>query len=87
MDDMTTYFEENRVQLMLSILEHIRDVRDKHYINIYLSNVSDQLNSWLRDWHFMTTYDTQSIYLWDFNRSYSKIDRFLTKEVLVYNAR
>jgi hypothetical protein len=87
MEDMTTYFEEHRTALMLSVLQSIRTVRDKHHINIYLSNVSDELQSWLRNRHFTTTYDTQSLYLRDYNRSYSKIDRFLTKEVLVYDAR
>lgn len=50
---------------------------------MYLSSVSRDLQSWLRDNHLMTVYDASHLYLWDFNRTYSKVDRFVTKEVIV----
>lgn len=85
MADMTTYFEQHRTRLLLSVLANIHSIREKHQVNMYLSNISDGLNQWLRDRHFTTTYDRHSLYMRDYNRSYSKVDRFVTKEIIVRN--
>ena len=83
--EVTQYFKEHNVELIQSIINNYDEIIDRNYINIYLSNVSDNLQNLLLEHWLKTVYNSGNIYAWDTNTSYNKVDSFVKKTTQIIN--
>lgn len=81
--EVTKYFKEHCIELFQQIVNNFDEIIEKNYINVYLSNVSDDLQNLLLDHGLKTIYSTWFIYARDTNTSYNKVDDFVTKNIQI----
>ena len=79
------YFKDHSIEIFQKIINNYDDIIDKNFINIYLSNVSEDLQNLLLDHGLKTVYNSWNIYAWDTNTSYNKVDSFVQKNVQIIN--
>jgi len=84
-EEVNEYFSKNQFMIIKTIINNFEDILDNNYINIYLSNVSPQLNKHLQDIWLQTNYQSDKIYARDTNNAFNKADRFITKEIIINN--
>lgn len=83
--EVMEYFKSHSFELFENIINNFDEIVDKNYIQIYLSNVSDNLqNSLLNHW-LKSVYDNKYLYSWDTNTSFNKVDWFVKKNIQVFD--
>jgi len=83
--EVTQYFKEHSIELFQKIINNYDEIIEKKFINIYLSNVSDNLQNILLNHWLKTVYDSWNIYARDTNTSYNKVDSFVKKNIQILN--
>ena len=83
--EVTKYFKEHSLEIFQSIINNFDDIVNKNFINVYLSNVSDDLQNILLNHGLKTVYDSGNIYARDTNTSYNKVDSFVKKSIQIIN--
>ncbi len=83
--EVTEYFQTHQLEIFKKIINNFDDIIDKNYVNIYLSNVSDNLQNLLLSHNLKTIHDTWHIYARDTNTSYNKVDSFVEKNIQITN--
>ena len=81
--EVTQYFKDHSLELFQKIINNYDDIIDKNFINIYLSNVSDDLQNLLLTHWLKTAYNSWNIYAWDMNGAFNKVDSFVKKTVQI----
>ena len=81
--EVTKYFKEHCIELFQQIVNNFDEIIEMNYINVYLSNVSDDLQNLLLNHGLKTVYSTWFIYARDTNTSYNKVDDFVTKNIQI----
>ena len=81
--EVKDYFNNNKFKIAKDIINNFQEILDKKMINIYLSNVSDSLNNFLKESNLTNIYNTWFIYSWDSNNSFNKSDWFVTKNIQI----
>lgn len=81
--EVTNYFKTHSIELFQQIVNNFDEIVQKKYINIYLSNISDDLQNILFDYGLKTVYDSWHIYARDTNNSYNKVDAFVKKNIQI----
>ena len=71
--------------IVKNVITHIRYLLDNNYIHVYLNGVSGGLTKALVDEGLTTSFRDDQMYFWDYNNSYNKIDRFVSKEIAFVN--
>ncbi|MDR0282433.1 MAG: hypothetical protein LBI53_03870 [Candidatus Peribacteria bacterium] len=79
--EVVSYFNTNKRTLLKQIVNHRDPILKKRYLNIYLSNVSPVLDTFLQKNFLQTVYQEDTIYSWDINTAFNKSDAFIEKEV------
>ncbi len=79
--EVVSYFNTNKRTLLKQIVNHRDPILKKRYLNIYLSNVSPILDTFLQKNFLQTVYQEDTIYSWDINTAFNKSDAFIEKEV------
>ncbi len=83
--EVTEYFQKHQFEIFQKIVNNFEDIVDKNFVNIYLSNVSPDLQNLLLSQWLKTTYNTWNIYARDTNTSYNKVDNFVEKNIQIIN--
>lgn len=83
--EVTKYFKEHSLEIFQSIINHYDEIIDKRFINIYLSNVSDDLQNILLNNWLKTVYFSWNIYARDMNAAFNKVDSFVQKTIQIIN--
>ncbi|HRX63804.1 MAG TPA: DUF4012 domain-containing protein [Candidatus Absconditabacterales bacterium] len=81
--EVTEYFQKNQLNIFKKIVNNFDEIIDKNFINIYLSNVSDDMQNLLLKHGLKTVYNTGNIYARDTNTSYNKVDGFVEKNIQI----
>ncbi len=87
-DQVTSILKDHRSTLLWSMLEHLPALIQEWDVNIYPYKVSVSwgtygwwLEWWLRDNHLTTRFEVDTMYVWEANTSYNKIDWFVEKSI------
>lgn len=83
--EVTQYFNTHQLDIFKKLINNFDEVIDKNFVNIYLSNVSDNLQNLLLSHNLKTVYNTWNIYARDTNISYNKVDGFVQKNIQITN--
>ena len=81
--EVTNYFKSHSIELFQQIVNNFDEIIKRRYINVYMSNVSDNLQNLLLNYGLKTVYNTWFIYAWDTNTSYNKVDAFVKKNIQI----
>ena len=84
--EVTQYFREHSVELFQKIINNYDEIIERNFINIYLSNVSDDLQNLLLNHGLKTVYNSWNIYAWDMNSAFNKVDSFVTKTIQIIDS-
>ena len=84
--EVTKYFKDHSVELFQKIINNYNEIIERNFINIYLSNVSDDLQNLLLKHGLKTVYDSWNIYAWDMNAAFNKVDSFVNKTIQIINS-
>jgi hypothetical protein len=80
------YFDSNKFQIVKNLINNRKPLTEKKYLNVYLSNISTGLQTFLQENNFNTVYSDDTIYTREINTSYNKSDGFISKEnTLLYS--
>jgi len=84
--EVTQYFKEHSIEIFQKIINNYDGIIANKYINIYLSNVSDNLQNLLLNHGLKTVYDSWNIYAWDMNAAFNKVDSFINKTIQIIDS-
>jgi len=83
--EVNQFFQQNQLNIIKSMINNFETIAEKRLFNVYLSNVSQELNNYLQEAGIQTTYQSDHIYARDTNNAFNKADRFMTKEIVIYD--
>jgi len=69
--DLQRYLKDNALTLAKSTINNIQELLHKGFINIYLSNVSDEMRTFLKDYDLTNVYNPDFFYLFHLRQHYS----------------
>lgn len=79
------FFQDNWKSIFKSIINNIDEIIQQRGINIYLSNVSQNIQDNLKKHNLTTLFSSKNIYFWDTNIANNKADMFMNKHIEVYD--
>ena len=80
--DASSYIGENMNYLAKQWIKNFSSL--KNYIKVYIPNASSWLNQVLEKNWFENKFDENFLYSFDYNDSFSKIDKFVDKKIYLY---
>jgi len=83
--EIKDYFAKQKTNIIKNVINNFSTVVDDQFLNIYLSNVSQEFYGLLAKNHLFNTFRNDSIYAWDTNVSFNKVDSFVKKEIKIYD--
>jgi len=72
--EVKEFFDQNKESLAKNFVNHFQDILDQNMFSLYLSNVSTGLSSFIQSSNLQTTFSPNTIYAWDINNSFNKVD-------------
>lgn len=84
-DHAKEYFYAHQKELISWLIKKLPYLLDQRYINIYLTDISGPFHGFLRREKLTTRFEKDTMYFWDSNISYSKIDNFSQKIIQFYD--
>ncbi len=79
--DIGSYIESNKSQLIEQIVKNLPYILRGWYIQVYLPNANEEFKQFLADKGLRTIQDPDTLYAWQINKSFNKIDKFVTKKI------
>lgn len=83
--EVKEFFDQNKESLAKNFVNHFQDILDQNMFSLYLSNVSTGLSSFIQSSNLQTTFSPNTIYAWDINNSFNKVDWFVNKRIQIKN--
>lgn len=83
--EIKQYFENQKWNIVKSVINRFDEIANKQYITMYFSNVSTGFMNTLTKHNLTNVFDPNNIYFRDTNHSYNKIDGFITKHIKIFN--
>ena len=80
------YFSKHGVEIFQQMVNNFDEIIENNYVQIYLSNVSDNLQNLLLNHWLKNIYDSGYIYARDTNNSYNKVDWFVQKNIQIIDS-
>jgi hypothetical protein len=80
---VTQYFNDHKLDIVKRSINNRSSLLDTRYLNIYLSNITTGLQTFLIDNALQTIYNPNYLYTWDTNIASNKSDAFVSKEVFL----
>ncbi len=71
--------------LIKAIAKHFDLIQKNRFVQAYIVRTSPELTSFLQKEWLQTVFNKDTIYLWDYNSSYNKIDTFIEKNTTIIN--
>lgn len=78
---VSEFLWEHSLQMLKGFFLHAQEIISRQYINLYLSDISGSMHTFLRDHHLTTRFEDDHMYFWDSNISFSKVDSFVSKTI------
>ena len=75
------FLQTHKTELFKELFVQLPDLLDRRLINVYLDTISPSLEKRLRENQLTTRFEETKGYFRDSNTSYSKIDRFVSKQI------
>ncbi|MBR2157845.1 hypothetical protein IJ913_00050 [bacterium] len=72
--DLEQYLKDNALALAQATIDSTQEMLSKGFVNIYLSNVSDELRGFLQAYDLTTIYNPKYWYFFNINNSFNKSD-------------
>lgn len=85
--DLEAYLKANALSLAKAGINSVQDMLHKGFINIYLSNVSDELWGFLQSYDLTTVYNPDFWYFFNINTSFNKSDGFVKKQIEILDEK
>ncbi len=85
--DLEAYLKTNALSLAKAGINSIQELLHKGFINIYLSNVSDELWGFLQSYDLTTVYNPDFWYFFNINTSFNKSDGFVKKQIEILDEK
>jgi len=86
-EEIKEYFASQKENLIKNSINRFEKIANRQYITIYLSNVSTWLIHTLTNHQLTNVFSPNTIYFWDTNYSYNKIDGFVNKHIQITNEK
>jgi hypothetical protein len=67
--------------MLKGFLLHANEIISRQYINMYLTDISGSIHTFLRENKLTTRFEDDHMYFWDSNISFSKVDSFVDKTI------
>lgn len=83
--DSQNFFLEQDETIVKNFLNQFTAITDNYTFGIYIPTISAWLNEVLTKYNFTTIPNNHTIYARDTNKSYNKIDEFVTKTIRITN--
>lgn len=77
------FFAQQQNTLFKNFISMFSTITQEYSFWIYIPTISTQLNQTLSKYHFNTIPNTTTIYTWDTNKSFNKIDEFVNKRAII----
>ncbi|MFA7284735.1 MAG: DUF4012 domain-containing protein [Candidatus Absconditabacterales bacterium] len=79
--DIGSYLESNRAGLTDQIIKNLPYILRGGYVQVYIPNADKEFKDFLADQGLSTAQDPDTLYAWQLNKSFNKIDKFVTKKI------
>lgn len=77
------FFATQQNTLFKNFISMFTQLTDEYSFWIYIPTISTKLNTTLSKYHFNTIPNSTTIYTWDTNKSFNKIDEFVSKTSII----
>ncbi len=78
-DGVNEYIKNNKKGIITAMIKHFPTIQEKRFIQWHFARVSPWFNTLLQKEKLQTVYNSDNLYLWDYNSSFNKIDTFVHK--------
>ncbi len=85
--EVKDFFTKNQTTLVSNLVRQFDRLTSKYNIGIYIPSISFGLQNILTQYNFTTIPNNHTLYFWDTNKSFNKIDEFVHKEIIVRDQR
>lgn len=83
LSDSQDFFISQTNTVLKNFINNFESITDTYSFGIYIPSISQGLNEVLTKYHFTTIPNPHTIYAWDTNKSFNKIDEFVTKDIII----
>ena len=83
LSDSQDFFVSQTSTALKNFVNKFENITDKYTFGVYIPTISQGLNEILTKYHFTTIPNNHTIYSRDTNKSFNKIDEFVTKDIIV----
>lgn len=85
--ELKEYLASKKGKIAKRLMQNFDKILKEKYIQIYLDDISSDMNQFIKNNNLSTNYKKNNIYFWDFNRAYNKMDRFVDKYIQIYSLK
>ena len=83
LSDSKKFFAQQQNNLLKNFISSFDTLTQSYSFGIYIPNISSKLNTMLSKYHLTTIPNDTTIYAWDTNKSFNKIDEFVNKSLII----
>ena len=83
LSDSQNFFMSQGATAVKNFVSQFSALTDKYTFWIYIPTISQGLNDILTKYNFTTIPNNHTLYSWDTNKSFNKIDEFVTKSIII----
>lgn len=84
--DSQNFFMSQSTTAVRNFISQFTSLTDKYTFGIYIPTISQGLNEVITKYNFTTIPNNHTLYSWDTNKSFNKIDEFVTKTITIRDA-
>lgn len=83
--EVVDYYNTNSLKIVKNLISNRDAIVKKRYVNIYLSNITEDLHQFIQKKWFNTVFSKDHIYFWNTNISNNKADGFFVKNIQLFD--
>ncbi len=83
LSDSKEFFAKNQITLLRNFVSMFEELTSQSSFGIYIPTISTKLNELLSSYHFNTIPNNHTLYSRDTNKSFNKVDEFVSKTVTI----
>ena len=83
LSDSQKFFSQQGMNVVKNFINQFTSLTNQYSVWIYIPTISTGLNEVLTQYNFTTIPNANTLYSWDTNKSFNKIDEFVTKTITI----
>ena len=83
LSDSQKFFSQQGMNVVKNFINQFTSLTNQYSVWIYIPTISTGLNEVLTQYNFTTIPNATTLYSWDTNKSFNKIDEFVTKTITI----